>query len=256
VPRKTIQACRSDLKSQEPFDKLRVNGIGLEKSLFPALLISWVNLRATPQFPDSNTTSAEQLARMQSVAVKDDAVKVTPDEFLEGVMKIHKTLLIGLCATASFVGLSVPAVASPSANVSIYFRSAPPPSRYERVPAPRRGYVWINGYWDVHRNRHVWNKGHWERARPGHYYAQPTWVRSKHRWELQRGEWRRGDRDRDGIPNRYDRDRYDQHQYDHAPNRIEVDRDRDGVPNRVDRDRDGDGVMNQRDDLPDNPRRH
>jgi hypothetical protein len=182
------------------------------------------------------------------VAVKDAAVKVTPDELLEGVMKIHKTLLIGLCATASFAALSVPTVAS--AAVSIYFQSAPPPVRYERVPAPRRGYAWINGYWDVHRNRHVWNSGHWERARVGYHYAQPTWLKNNRRWELQRGEWRRGDRDRDGIPNRYERDRGG------TPNRYEGDWDRDGVPNRVDHDRDGDGVTNRRDDSPDNPRRH
>ena len=34
------------------------------------------------------------------------------------------------------------------------------------------------------------------------------------------------------------------------------DRDRDGVPNRYDRDRDGDGVPNRRDARPDNPRRY
>jgi hypothetical protein len=195
------------------------------------------------------------------VAVKDEIVKVTPDDWfidvrlMEGFMKLHKTLLIGLCATASLAGLSVPTVASANANVSIYFRSAPPPSRYERVPPPRRGYVWINGYWDVKRNRHAWNEGHWERARPGYYYAQPTWAQRNHRWELQRGEWRRGDRDRDGIPNRYDRDR----DGDGIQNRYEgargIDRDRDGVPNRVDRDRDGDGVSNRYDGSPDNPRR-
>jgi hypothetical protein len=34
------------------------------------------------------------------------------------------------------------------------------------------------------------------------------------------------------------------------------DRDRDGVPDRFDRDRDGDGVPNQADRRPSNPRRH
>lgn len=34
------------------------------------------------------------------------------------------------------------------------------------------------------------------------------------------------------------------------------DRDRDGVPNRYDRDRDGDGVPNRHDGRPNNPRRH
>ncbi len=34
------------------------------------------------------------------------------------------------------------------------------------------------------------------------------------------------------------------------------DRDRDGIPNRADRDRDGDGVRNTQDRYPDNPRRY
>ncbi|CAN5135397.1 hypothetical protein BH11PSE11_BH11PSE11_05080 [soil metagenome] len=34
------------------------------------------------------------------------------------------------------------------------------------------------------------------------------------------------------------------------------DRDRDGIPNRVDRDRDGDGVPNRLDRRPDNPNRY
>ena len=175
-------------------------------------------------------------------------------------MKIHKTLLIGVFAATSLVGLSVPTIASAYANTSVHvhFGKAPPPSRYERMPAPRRGYVWINGYWDIKRNRHVWHPGHWERVRPGHYYAQPTWVQRNRGWELHRGEWRR-DRDRDGIPNRYDRDRDGDgitNRYDgRYESRYEGDRDRDGVPNRYDRDRDGDGVNNRRDDAPNNPRR-
>lgn len=34
------------------------------------------------------------------------------------------------------------------------------------------------------------------------------------------------------------------------------DRDRDGIPNRADRDRDGDGVPNRQDRRPDDPRRY
>jgi hypothetical protein len=54
---------------------------------------------------------------------------------------------------------------------------------------------------------------------------QPTWVERDGRWYLKSGQWRRHDRDRDGIPN------------------------------RVDRDRDGDGVPNRFDSRPDNPKR-
>lgn len=54
------------------------------------------------------------------------------------------------------------------------------------------------------------------------------------------------DRDRDGIPNRFDRDRNGDGRVD---NRFR-DRDRDGVPNRFDRDRDGDGIPNRFDNRP------
>ena len=37
---------------------------------------------------------------------------------------------------------------------------------------------------------------------------------------------------------------------------LQRDRDRDGVPDRFDRDRDGDGVRNRDDRRPDNPRRY
>jgi hypothetical protein len=61
-----------------------------------------------------------------------------------------------------------------------------------------------------------------------------------------------GDRERDGIPNRYDR---------HDDNRRAWgDRDHDGIPNRYDRydnravrDRDGDGVPDRYDRAPNNP---
>ena len=37
---------------------------------------------------------------------------------------------------------------------------------------------------------------------------------------------------------------------------VRGDRDRDGIPNRADRDRDGDGVRNNQDRRPDDPRRY
>ncbi|RZL90264.1 MAG: hypothetical protein EOP82_16060 [Variovorax sp.] len=56
---------------------------------------------------------------------------------------------------------------------------------------------------------------HWAEA--PRYYGQPAphWSGRDGRWDSRRSGW---DRDRDGVPNRYDRDR-----------------DGDGVPNRYDR---------------------
>ena len=81
------------------------------------------------------------------------------------------------------------------------------PKAYSNVTAPvvRPGYAWVPGYWDWRGNRHVWVNGTWVRARPGYHYSQPTWVHEGDHWRLTRGGWNRGDRDRDGVPNRYDR---------------------------------------------------
>lgn len=137
------------------------------------------------------------------------------------------TIAPALLAAACFGMVLVPQTAS--AQVSVSINVGPPPMRYEAVPAPRRGFVWVPGYWNWEGRRHVWVGGNWVRERPGYVYSQPSWVERGGHWELQRGVWTRGDRDRDhdGVHNGRD--------HDH--------------------DRDGDGVRNRRDDRPNNPRR-
>jgi len=130
-----------------------------------------------------------------------------------------RTLLASAVIAASIGGIAAPAAAAP---YGVTIDVAPPAPRGEVVPAPRRGYTWVPGYWDWRGHRHVWVRGSWVRERPGYVYAQPQWVERNGRWVLRRGQW---------------------------------DRDRDGVPNRMDRDRDGDGIPNRRDSHPDNPRR-
>ena len=127
---------------------------------------------------------------------------------------------------ASSAAIAIPAAAE------VYVNIAPPAPRYEAAPAPRTGYVWVPGYWDWRGNHHVWMKGHFERERHGYYWHPNRWVERDGRYVLERGKW--------------DRERF-------AGNM--GDRDRDGVPNRFDRDRDGDGVPNRLDRAPDNPRR-
>jgi hypothetical protein len=66
------------------------------------------------------------------------------------------------------------------------------------------GIAYNDGYYDRDRRWH-----HWRNAREHDWY-RANYSRSYHGW--------RHDRDRDGVPNRFDRDR-----------------DNDGVPNRYDR---------------------
>ena len=175
------------------------------------------------------------------------------------------------------LGAAYAPLPSMAQNVELYIGSAPPAPLYERAPAVRRGYVWSPGYWEWRGHRHHWVPGSYIVERPGYVYAPPAWQQRGGRWTMQQGYWSpRGngyydgrrdgyrdgyayrDRDRDGVPDRYERhgraggrdtDR------DGIPNRYDRDLDNDGVPNRRDRDVDGDGIRNSRDHRPENPYR-
>jgi len=115
-----------------------------------------------------------------------------------------KTLAVALSIGAASL-LSVGAVAVPTAAQAqpvITIQGPPPPPRSERVPPPRRGYVWAPGHYEWRGGRHVWVRGMYVRARPGYAYRPPEWRENNGRWEYNRGRW---DRDGDGVPNRHDR---------------------------------------------------
>jgi len=113
---------------------------------------------------------------------------------------MRKLVMSAMVASA----IMVSATAKPVfADTDVYLNFGPPAVRYEAVPAPRADYA-------------------------------PTWQQSNGRYYLQRERWVEGSRVARGPGN---------------------DRDRDGIPNQYDRDRDNDGVSNNRDSQPDNPRR-
>jgi hypothetical protein len=171
---------------------------------------------------------------------------------------MHSKTVLGAVLAASLMGFG--AAAQAQFVVSI----APPAPQYEVVPAPRAGYVWAAGHHEWRNGNYVWVPGHWVTARNGYDYQAHRWVqRGNGEWTLVGGNWERrgpnGDRDRDGIANRYDRDR----DGDGVPNRYDNNRrfgpygdlDRDGIRNQDDRDRDGDGIRNRNDNYPDDRRR-
>jgi hypothetical protein len=140
--------------------------------------------------------------------------------------RILITVAAAIISTAAFAPV---AQAQHSRTEVIVVQKAPPPLRREAVPAARRGYEWIPGYWNWTGRRYTWVKGHYEKVRRGYVYARPEWRQADNGWTLHRGGWRNG------------------------PN---GDRDGDGIPNRVERDRDGDGVRNRDDARPNNPNRY
>jgi len=117
-------------------------------------------------------------------------------------MKLRKPLLIAMCV-ASMGAASIPIAATAAADV--YFHMAPPAPRVEVVPAPRHGYIWVEGHWGVQGNRHAWKAGHWERERHGYSYTQAHWTQHDNQWQLNRGGWTRGDRDHDGVSDSRDK---------------------------------------------------
>lgn len=185
--------------------------------------------------------------------------------------------LVTLIALGAAAYAPLPSMAQ---DVQLYIGTAPPAPLYERMPSARRGHVWVPGYWAWNGRRHHWMPGTYIVERPGYVYAPPAWQQRGGRWYMQQGGWaphrgdryaygggyqrdgyyghpqqyRGRDRDRDGIPDRYERRGRD-FDRDGIPNARDRDLDNDGVRNRRDRDRDGDGRPNHRDDRPDNPYR-
>jgi hypothetical protein len=112
-----------------------------------------------------------------------------------------KKLILGSLLAATLAASALPA----AARTDIIVNFAPPPPRYEVVPASRVGVVWVPGYWEWRGRRHVWIAGHHVRHRPGYVYAPARWIEHDGRWRYQAPIWNRHDRDGDGVPNRYDR---------------------------------------------------
>ena len=84
------------------------------------------------------------------------------------------------------------AEANISWGVTITGGTPPPVMRYEPMPPPRAGYVWMQGYWGWQGGAHAWIPGRWERERVDHVYVQPVWREGPKGWELHPGGWQPG----------------------------------------------------------------
>jgi hypothetical protein len=101
-----------------------------------------------------------------------------------------RKFIVGSIA-AALVGLAaIPAAAR--SNVELFVNVAPPPVRYEVVPAPRAGRVWAPGFWEWRHGRHFWVAGHWMRERRGYTYRPAGWAYEGGRWGYRPGIWVRG----------------------------------------------------------------
>ena len=68
----------------------------------------------------------------------------------------------------------------------------PPPPRYGPVGyAPGPGFLWMDGYWDLHGSRWAWSPGRWAHPpRRGAHWVAPRWERHGRGWRFHSGRWR------------------------------------------------------------------
>lgn len=105
-------------------------------------------------------------------------------------MQLRKHLLLSATLAAAAGACSFASTpAQARVHVDIYANVAPPPLRVEVAPAPRRGYVWVPGYWGWSHHRHSWNRGHWVRERHGYHWAPARWDQDGNRWRYRQGRW-------------------------------------------------------------------
>lgn len=89
----------------------------------------------------------------------------------------------------SATGLIAACLASPAGAQPVFIERAPPPPRVVEVPPPRRGFLWVPGYWRWNGRDHVWVEGRWERERRGYAYNAPRWEQEGPRWRWVPGGW-------------------------------------------------------------------
>jgi hypothetical protein len=114
---------------------------------------------------------------------------------------MFRKILLAVTLASSLGSVGVPAFAQ-----DFGYRHAPPAPRHEVMPAPRHGYVWSPGHWERRGHQYAWVNGAWMRERRGEHFVPAQWTKRDGRYVFMQSHWRRdGDRDSDGVPNRFDR---------------------------------------------------
>jgi len=145
-----------------------------------------------------------------------------------------RSLSILLASTLlSTSAIIAPAALTPAAAQINITLGAPPAPQFEAVPAPRPGYAWAPGFWQVQNNQQVWAPGRWMEARQDQHWVPDRWESyrdgGQEKWRRQAGRW---DHDVHPGANRVDhdnrRDHDDNRRVDHDDNRRGADADHDG----------------------------
>jgi hypothetical protein len=79
----------------------------------------------------------------------------------------------------------------PASAADIVSDVAPPALRAERAPAPRDGYVWASGHWELRGHDYAWVGGTWIAERRGAHWAADRWEQQGAQWHFLPGHWER-----------------------------------------------------------------
>lgn len=93
-----------------------------------------------------------------------------------------KNLLIAIILVAGLTTLAV------SCRTTVVTR--PNEVVVKRPPAPRVGYVWIDGGWYRSRRQWVRKPGYWISPKPGRVYMTGHWVHTRKGYYWKNGYWR------------------------------------------------------------------
>ena len=103
-------------------------------------------------------------------------------------MTMRSISVLFAAALLSTSAIVAPALLSPAAAQINITLGAPPAPQYELVPAPRPGYAWAPGYWNLENNQHVWAPGRWMEARADQHWTADRWESYR---EGNQEKWRR-----------------------------------------------------------------
>lgn len=131
-----------------------------------------------------------------------------------------KTRIAMLAAAGALSILASPLAANAQVSVNInvpgLVMTAPPPPRYEPLPPPRGGFVWVPGRWVWDGRAYGWRPGGWQPAREGYAYAPGRWVEDRGGWRWNEGDWRREARREARREREWEEDRrHDRYERDH-----------------------------------------
>jgi hypothetical protein len=80
-------------------------------------------------------------------------------------------------------------VEKPAVTTTVYVSAEPPAPRIEYRPAPRVGYIWVDGYWHWSGRSWIWMSGHWEAERVGYVWVAPRYEVKHQKKVYVKGYW-------------------------------------------------------------------